>query len=43
MLEGAPNKLTDSFSEVELTAFAQGHFSVIYDRANGDLQLNMMG
>lgn len=42
MLEGAPDKLNGPFSQVEPTGFAQGHFSVIYDRANGDLRLNVM-
>ena len=42
MLKSASNKLNNLFSKVELTAFAQGHFSVINDRATSDLRLNMM-
>ena len=41
ILDGQPNQLNGSFDNIALLGFATGHFSVVYDRVDGDVMLNV--
>ncbi|MCV2355414.1 PEP-CTERM sorting domain-containing protein, partial [Paucibacter sp. B2R-40] len=42
ILDASPNALNGVFSKVIMSGFGSGEFQVIYDRANGDVRLNVL-